>query len=92
VLKVNAEMLGDLFNFLGSEVSTAVVMNLILWDITPCSPLKVNRRFGETSHLHRQVRSISQENSACYLHHVGYLFGLFFDTEDAGKLFLRNVS
>jgi hypothetical protein len=24
----------------------------IFWDITPCSPLKVNRRFGETYRLH----------------------------------------
>jgi hypothetical protein len=26
----------------------------ILWDITPCSPLRVNRRFGGTYHLHLQ--------------------------------------
>jgi hypothetical protein len=32
----------------------------IFWDITPCSPLKVNRRFGGTS-------------SACYLFSVRYL-------------------
>jgi hypothetical protein len=31
----------------GFEVLTAVVMkSSILWDITPCSPLRVNRRFG----------------------------------------------
>jgi hypothetical protein len=30
------------------EVLAAVVMkSTIFWDITPCSPLKVNRRFGE---------------------------------------------
>jgi hypothetical protein len=29
-------------------VATAVVMKItIFWDITPCSPLKVNRRFGK---------------------------------------------
>jgi hypothetical protein len=28
----------------------------ILWDITPCSPVKINRRFGRTYHFHRQVR------------------------------------
>jgi hypothetical protein len=33
----------------------AVVMNnTIFWNITPCSPLKVNRRFGRTYHLHLQ--------------------------------------
>jgi hypothetical protein len=32
----------------------------IFWDITPCSPLKVNRRFGRTCHLHLQGRRIRQ--------------------------------
>jgi hypothetical protein len=31
----------------GFEVFTAVVMkSAVFWDITACSPLKVNRRFG----------------------------------------------
>jgi hypothetical protein len=35
---------------MGFEVLTAVVMgSYIFWDITPCSPLKVNRLFGGTS-------------------------------------------
>jgi hypothetical protein len=35
------------------EVLTAVVMkSSIFWDITSCSPLKVNRRFGGTYRLH----------------------------------------
>jgi hypothetical protein len=35
------------------EVLTAVVLNnTIFWDITPCSPLKVNRSFGGTYLLH----------------------------------------
>jgi hypothetical protein len=33
----------------------------IFWDITPCSPLSVNRRFGGTYRLHLQVRKISQQ-------------------------------
>jgi hypothetical protein len=38
------------FEFVRSEVLTAAVMkNSILWDITPYSPFKVNRRFGRTS-------------------------------------------
>jgi hypothetical protein len=32
----------------------------VLWDITPCSPTDVDRRFGGTYHLHLQGRSISQ--------------------------------
>jgi hypothetical protein len=34
-------------NFAGHEVLTAVIMkDFIFWDITRCSPLEVNRRFG----------------------------------------------
>jgi hypothetical protein len=32
----------------------------IFWDITPCRPLKVNRRFGWSCCLHLQGRRISQ--------------------------------
>jgi hypothetical protein len=46
---------------LGFEVLTAVVIKgAIFWDMTPCSPLKINRRFGGTYYLHLQ-------NSACRL-------------------------
>jgi hypothetical protein len=41
----------------GFEVLTAVVMNnTTFWDITPCSPLSVNRRFGGTYRLHLHGR------------------------------------
>jgi hypothetical protein len=30
-------------------------------------------------------------NSVCYLLHAAFLFGLFFDPEDGGDIFLRNV-
>jgi hypothetical protein len=34
----------------GFEVLTAAIMKIsVFWDITPCSPLKVNRRFRGTS-------------------------------------------
>jgi hypothetical protein len=43
----------------------------IFWDITLCSPLNVNRRFGGTYRLHLQGRRISwarnQQSSACHL-------------------------
>jgi hypothetical protein len=28
---------------------------------------------------------------SCYLLHAGFLFGLFFDPEDGGDMFFRNV-
>jgi hypothetical protein len=45
----------------GFESLTAVVMkSTIFWDITPCSPLKINRRFGGIYCLHFHGR-ISRE-------------------------------
>jgi hypothetical protein len=35
----------------------------VFWDITPCRPLKVNGRFGETCTLHLQGRRISQASN-----------------------------
>jgi hypothetical protein len=41
------------------EVLTAVAMkSSIFWDVTPCSPLKVNRRFGRTCRLYFNGRRI----------------------------------
>jgi hypothetical protein len=41
----------------------------IFWDITPCSPLKANRRFGGTYSLHLQARMsrarFQRKNSTC---------------------------
>jgi hypothetical protein len=64
------------------------------WDITPCGPLNVNRRFGGTYGLHHQGRRIAQQETrgcACHLIHADFLLGLFFDPEDVGDMFLRNV-
>jgi hypothetical protein len=48
----------------GIEVLTAVVMkSTIFWDITPCSLLKVNRRFGGTYRLHLQGRRTSRASN-----------------------------
>jgi hypothetical protein len=51
----------DKYNYLssvaGCEVFTAVVMkSIIVWDMTPYSPLNVNRRFGGTYRLYLQGR------------------------------------
>jgi hypothetical protein len=34
--------------------------SIIFWDITPCSPLKVGRRFGGTYRLHLRGRRVSR--------------------------------
>jgi hypothetical protein len=45
--------------FVGFEVLTAVVMeSIIFWDITPYSPLSVNRRFGRTYSLHTDYTAL----------------------------------
>jgi hypothetical protein len=48
---------------IGSEVLTA-----IFWDRTPCSPLKVNRRFRETHRFHLQGRIIWTSRFATCFH------------------------
>jgi hypothetical protein len=86
------------YNFIvGFEILTAVVMkSTIFWDITPCSPLSVNRRFGGTYRLHLQGRknispARNQHESKCHLLTRWFLLSLyFFDPEDGGDLFLRN--
>jgi hypothetical protein len=71
------------FFFVGFEVLTAVVMkSSIFWDITSCSPLKVNRCFGESCSLHLQGRGMSRarnqretrwQASDMFLRNVGWL-------------------
>jgi hypothetical protein len=41
----------------------SIIKSTIFWDITPCSPLNVNRRFGGTYRLHLQGRRISRERN-----------------------------
>jgi hypothetical protein len=75
--------------FVGFEILTAVVVkNTIFWDITPCIPLSVNRRFGGTYRLHLQGQKnklskkparkqvASRIIHACFL--SGFLISLFF--------------
>jgi hypothetical protein len=64
----------------------------VFWDITPCSPLRVNRRFGGTYRLHLQgrknkFRKKSRESRCTLVSCWTY----FFNPEDGGDMFLRNV-
>jgi hypothetical protein len=56
------------FFYVGFEVLTEVVMkSAIFWVITPCSPLKINRRFRGTYRLHLQGRTTGHLLSRWYL-------------------------
>jgi hypothetical protein len=72
--------------YVGFEVFTAVVMkSIIFWDMTPCSPLSVNRRFGGTYRLHLQGRrnKFSKKPASKQV--------ALFDPEDGGDMFLRKI-
>jgi hypothetical protein len=61
------------------EVFTAVVMNsIIIWDMTPCSPLSFNRCFGGTYRLNLRVEVISSAKTSmqagCVISHKMILY------------------
>jgi hypothetical protein len=79
----------------GFDVLTAVLMkNTVFWDIMPCSPLKINGRFGGIYHLHLQgsnkpnkipaSKQVAIRLATCF--HAGILFGLF-DPEDGVHIY-----
>jgi hypothetical protein len=48
-------------NYVEFKALAAMIMKgSVCWDITRCSPLKVNRRFGGVYHLHLKGLRISQ--------------------------------
>jgi hypothetical protein len=53
----------------------------VFWDITPCSLLKVDRRFGGIYRLHLQCRRVSQARDQC---EAG-------SRQSSGDMFFRNV-
>jgi hypothetical protein len=76
--------------YVGFEVLSVVVMkSSIFWDVTLCTLLKVNWRFGGTCCLHLQDQRISQARN---WREAGSKHGLFFGPEDGCDMFLRNVS
>jgi hypothetical protein len=55
--QVNAAGCSNITLIVGFEFLTTVVMkSSVFWDITPCSPLQVNRSFGRTYRLNLQGR------------------------------------
>jgi hypothetical protein len=69
IRKYHSNSTVTLYGVVGFEVITAVVMKIsIFWDITPCSPLRANRRFGGT---YRQCLL-----GTCF--HAGFLLTSFF--------------
>jgi hypothetical protein len=79
------------------EILTAMVVKIsIFWDITLCSPLKVNLRFGGICRLHLQGRRISKARHLLHAggtnrHETDLSHCLFSHPEDEGDMFLRNV-
>jgi hypothetical protein len=73
----------NIYGHVGFEVFTAVVMkSIIFWDITPCSPLSVNRRLEEHIASIFRVEEISsarnnQMASDKQSFHAGLLLSLF---------------
>jgi hypothetical protein len=78
----------------------------MFWDIKPCASFKVNRRFEVTCRLQQTVLATCftlvssltyswflkmKATTLWYLLHAGFLLGLFFDPEDSGDMFLRNI-
>jgi hypothetical protein len=61
----------------------------IFWDTTPCSPFKVNRRFGKMSPPSSGLKNRRVLLDTCF--HAGILLGLLFGPEDGGDIYLQNI-
>jgi hypothetical protein len=79
----------------GLEVLTEAIMkSTILWNITPYSPLKVDRHFEGICRLYLQGR-VSQArnqhevgNKQSQQTHAGFLISLFLNPADGGDMLL----
>jgi hypothetical protein len=78
------------------EVPTAFVIKIsIFWNITPFSPLKIDRRFGGTCRFQLQGLRISKASNNRDVGRkqallAGFLLGLLFGTEVGSDRLLRN--
>jgi hypothetical protein len=66
----------------------------VSWGITPCTLVKVNRRFGWTHRFYLEGGRVNQARNQLIeagSKQNGLLLGLFFDPEDGVNVFFRNV-
>jgi hypothetical protein len=86
-----------LLRYLTEVKQASIKKTTIFWDITPCSPLRVNRRFGGTYRLHilgRKMSSVRNHHESRSLPPAFTLVScgiFFFDPEYWGDMFLLNV-
>jgi hypothetical protein len=89
-LTILRHMFGFHVSSVGIKAFTAVAMkSSVLWNITLCSPVEVNTRFDATYRFHLQgfrvSRAINQNVAG------SKLLDIFFDLEDGGNMYFRNV-
>jgi hypothetical protein len=84
----SALTIDELRAYYDKTLTPVVMKSPIFWDITPCSPLKVNRRFEATCrpHLHGRRKSRARNKHMLSL----WFLGLFL-YPDEGDMLLRNV-
>jgi hypothetical protein len=88
-----AQVIKKFTTFYGTQIFITVG-STIFWDITFCSPLKVNRRFGGTYLLHLQGLICGARHQRESRWHAGFHPGSLlrlFDHEFGGNKFFGNV-
>jgi hypothetical protein len=83
------QLLASQYGLTSMELVSNRICIIKTLNITPCSPLKINRRFGGACRLHLQWQIISRERNQRENRWQAGL-GLFFGPEDGSDMFLRN--
>jgi hypothetical protein len=91
VLKIISPQPVCLFHVINYFRNEFCVKGTILWDITLCSPLSVNRRLEEHITSIFRVEKISLKAGGKLLSTCFQAQLIFFDPEDEGDMFLQNV-